>query len=61
MLQDSQRLWIKCRDQTADAYAGAAPIQRLADTYGFYAEPAATQSWITELAELFLSSGKTRP
>ena len=60
-LQDAQRLWVKCRDQTAEAYAGAAPIHRLEDTYRFYAETVATQSRTKELEKLFLSEDKTRP
>ena len=54
-LQDAQRLWVKCRDQTAEAAAGTAPIHRLDDTYRFHAETVLTQSRIKELKELFVS------
>ena len=60
-LQDAQRLWVKCRDQTAEAYAAAAPIHRLEDTARFYAETVATQSRTKELEALFVGSGKTQP
>ena len=60
-LQDAQRTWVQCRDQTANAYAGAAPIHRLEDTYRFYAETVATQSRTKDLEGLFLSSGKVQP
>ena len=59
VLRDAQRLWVECRDRTATAYAGAAPIQRLEDTYRLYAETAATQNRTKELEALFGSSGKT--
>lgn len=60
-LRDAQQLWIKCRDQTAQAYAGAAPIHRLEDIYRFYAETVTTQNRTRELEGLFVNDGKTRP
>ena len=59
VLRDAQRLWVECRDQTANAYAGAAPIHRLEDTYRFFAQTVATQNRTRELEALFGSSGKT--
>ena len=53
-LQESQRLWIQCRDLTAAAYqTGESGRQRHDDNYYFYARTILTRSRIKELKALF--------
>jgi uncharacterized protein YecT (DUF1311 family) len=55
-LQEAQRLWIKCRDLTAEAYQrGETGRQWHEDNYYFFALTTLTRSRIKDLKTLFSS------